>query len=64
MNVGFTTSECIIRQRNGQLLFVGQPWDGRHVAVQRCNEGKATDTDFDMLADLPVLDEQPLVEIV
>ncbi len=47
--------ECLIREGD-QLAFIGRPWDGRHVAADRCNTGEADQKDWDMLEGLPVFD--------
>ena len=56
-------TECLLRDGN-QLTFVGGQTDGRGIAVDKCNNGTADDTDYAMLDGLVVFDVAALEEPV
>lgn len=52
----YVNSECIIRNPDGKLTFVGLPTDPFADCVQRCNDGTASEVDLIALSTLPVFD--------
>lgn len=48
--------ECIVRHANGQLQWIGQTFDPLAKAVDRVNEGTASEIDLDCLSAFPVFD--------